>query len=521
MVVVGYQPALGIRNLNINDPTGQDSVPDASPLLDSKAPQKLATDLGFYTRNLAGPAVNLLRIWRDTYGVAYLQVGDVPTVTRIDDPQAELLVRRHGAEQGQFLRQQELKEVMDGIRAYAQLVAEVRDVWLRIGRDGDRLVIDLGDRHHTHVYVSAGKVEVVREGSPTLFWRTETMRALSIPAETGNLALLDKYLNLDPEAILLLKAWIGYVLAHPKGGTTGYPILVLQGLQGSGKTFLCKLIQALIDPNAIGVRTFPDHRRDLAIAASRTHLLMYDNLRQILRKFADDLCVLAMGGSREDRRLFTDAGVVVHRMHAALILNGIHPFLDQADLAQRTLTLMLRPLDEHARRSESALMQQFEVELPVIFRGLLDRIAAVLVHLPTVEPTDPERMFDFSRWLAAMEKVDGLPPGPYQLAYGQALDAAMLDTLQENCLAVAVIDLIERQPDGHWSGTPGALLEVLSRSVDRRTLYSPDWPRNAIALSKRLTSLQPALRRQGIEVQVGRRHEREIAITRVGGPSND
>jgi hypothetical protein len=123
-------------------------------------------------------------------------------------------------------------------------------------------------------------------------------------------------------------------------------------------------------------------------------------------------------------------------------------------------------------------------------------------------------MYDFFRWLAAMEKVDGAPPGVYQAQYSAALSEGMLDSLQENPLAAIIMSFADKIPDGRWTGTPKELLNALNFPSARK---SGDWPQNPIALSRRLKPLKAALRSQGIDVQLVRGKERRITITKMEG----
>ena len=117
-----------------------------------------------------------------------------------------------------------------------------------------------------------------------------------------------------------------------------------------------------------------------------------------------------------------------------------------------------------------------------------------------------------AQWLAAMEKAHDVPVGVYQMQYSTALNDSMQDSLLENPLAATVVTVADKNSDGGWSGTPTELLDELEAVVRKGTLYSRDWPQTASALSKRLKSLQAALRRQGIEVTFSRGKYRTITI---------
>ena len=57
-----------------------------------------------------------------------------------------------------------------------------------------------------------------------------------------------------------------------------YPVLVLNGEQGSAKSTVARLLRALIDPNAAPLRSEPRETRDLMIAAQNSWVLSFDNI---------------------------------------------------------------------------------------------------------------------------------------------------------------------------------------------------------------------------------------------------
>ena len=57
-----------------------------------------------------------------------------------------------------------------------------------------------------------------------------------------------------------------------------YPILAVNGEQGSAKSTLCRMVRALIDPNQAPLRSEPSDVHDLVITASNGWILAFDNL---------------------------------------------------------------------------------------------------------------------------------------------------------------------------------------------------------------------------------------------------
>jgi hypothetical protein len=448
-------------------------------------------------------------------GKAYATMSDGPNAYALPVGGRKLnnLIRDIARREGMTLRRNDITEVNHYLQAFAENTPVVRNVWYRVAPIQGGVEIALGDEADTRVRITAGKVDILGQGSDTLFYRTPVSRAMAMPAATGNLKLLEKHLNLHPQDRLLLVGWFSYILAHPKLSTSNYPILVLNGGQGTGKSSLCKnVIREILDPSVIGVQLMPNNAKDLAIAAQNAHVLFYDNVREFTQSMSDILCIAATGGSLTSRQLYTDAEQNIIHLHVALVLNGIHSFITQPDLAQRTLPLQLLTLDEKYRKSEAEMVAEFQADLPYILRGLFDLTASVLEHLPNAEVTNPERMIDFVKWLAGMEKVNGMPAGVYQGAYSYTLKQGQLESLVENVLASTVLQFAQEMRDGEWSGTPAELLGELTTLVSRSTQFSRDWPRNAIALSKRLVSLQSSLKSQGITLVFGRGKSRTITI---------
>lgn len=463
---------------------------------------------------------NKFKIFTGQNGIAYAEIsiqGNLCALA-IGSRRLNNIIREDARKAGLNLRKHDLYEVNDYLIAQAEISGIVKNVSYRVAKLKEGGVeIDVGDANHTRVRIQAGKVDVITSGSETLFFRTKATGEMVLPASTGDINLLKQYVNLHPAAFMLFIAWLSYTLAHPKVKTSKYVILVLTGNQGSGKSSLCNnIIYTLIDPNNIGVQIMPSNPKDLAIAAQNSHVLCYDNVREFKAQMSDLLCIAATGGALTSRQLFTDADQQVLFMHTALVLNGIHSFIEQPDLAQRCLTLEMLPIASQARQSEIALTDALNRDLPFITRGLYDLIANIFTQLPNAVITNPERMIDFVQWLAAMEIVMNAPTGTFQELYSDSLQQGQLDSLLESTLAVAVMELAKMQSSLDWVGTPAELFGELNLHASKETKRSREWPANPIALSKRLRPLQASLMTQGITLQFSRGKQRTITIKLEG-----
>lgn len=413
------------------------------------------------------------------------------------------------------LRRNDLVDINHSLQAQAEISSKKRDVWHRVAPFKEGIEIDVGDEKHTRIRVTAGKVVEINHGSDTLFYRSKTTSKLVLPAAVGKVNLLKKYLNMHSVSQALYIGWLTYTIAHPKLSSSKFVILVLQGNQGTGKSSQCKnIILRILDPSTTSVQMMPTNIKDLAVAVQHKHVVCFDNVRELRQLMADALCVAVTGGALTGRQLYSDSEQSVIQLHCAIVVNGIHSFIDQPDLAQRCLPIEMLSFAEKDRKSEKLIIQELNEDMPLIMRGLYDLIADVLNYLPTVQATHPERMIDFVLWLAAMEVALKVPPGVYQAAFSDVVNQGQLDSLLDNSLASAVVDLANNNSD--WSGTPAELLRKLNQSFDRNTLRDRDWPANPIALSKRLKPLVASLSTQGIHITFLRGKNRTINITTNG-----
>lgn len=420
------------------------------------------------------------------------------------------VVRKALKAKGEHPSKNRVNEEIEDIESEAYDSGIMLSVFQRVGSIDGGFEVDLGDADHTRMRVTAEGVERISSGSEVIFVRNNVM--LETPcADDGDLELLRPFVNLDNPEWILFKGVVSYYMAHPKVPGAEFPILAFISGQGTGKSFLTFITQCLVDNNTIGLQTLPRKIKDIIVAMSHTHLLSLDNLRFLSTQHADLLCVSATSGAFIDRALYTDGDIHVSFVQCPVLLNGIHEFYDQPDLTERMLVLHPQVIDSKNRQSRNRLQGQFEQALPMIFRGFLEYTAKILKVLPDVTPTDPARMYELSHWFAAMERVDGIPEGIYQVQHKDNQKQAQLDSLLEHPLAAAMVEFAEGM-EREWRNEPVKLLDTLNDLVPMSVRKSHEWPSNSIALTKRLKALQAGLSSQGIFVEFGRGKKRWISI---------
>src|SRR5262245_9767645 len=125
--------------------------------------------------------------------------------------------------------------------------------------------------------------------------------------------------------------------------TGAYPVLVLNGEQGSGKSTTHKMLCSLIDPRKEWGKGQPRNEHELGISAYNSWITTHDNLSWIPDWMSDVLCRVATGGAIAVRQLWTDSEEVILDFKRPALLNGIPDLATRADLLSRAIVLGLPP----------------------------------------------------------------------------------------------------------------------------------------------------------------------------------
>ncbi len=147
------------------------------------ASKNMATVTQKFPDNLPGE----LNLVLGQSGNAYAIMHDAgnPYVLAVGSKQFNNLIRSKAMQAGHNLRQADIRDINHFLQAHAETSGVCRDAWYRVAPIDGGIEIDLGDSQHTCVRITAGKVEVVKQGSTTLFFRTPSTLPMSMPAEVG------------------------------------------------------------------------------------------------------------------------------------------------------------------------------------------------------------------------------------------------------------------------------------------------------------------------------------------------
>jgi hypothetical protein len=203
----------------------------------------------------------------------------------------------------------------------------------------------------------------------------------------------------------------------------------------------------------------------------------------------------------------------------------------RSDMAGRTLTINLPPIDDRQRRDERTLWADFATARPRILGGLLNAVVTALANYETTTLENPPRMADAARWAVAAEPSliaeDGSPlhAGDIFQALAEDRDEAVAAQLESSPLTVPLRKVLDFAPSFTWRGTAEELLEELNRKASDAVQRSRGWPGGAQPLSGALRRLAPNLRHEGIDCQFGlvadHGRRREILIRRVTKTQGD
>ncbi|MGA3304355.1 MAG: hypothetical protein ABSC72_13885, partial [Methylovirgula sp.] len=148
---------------------------------------------------------------------------------------------------------QVLDDICRIIEARANKEGKKQTPWLRVGRRDEVLYIDLCDELGRVVEIRADGWEIVENNKALPFVRSEHAASHCEPEPGSSIDELRGFVNASDDDFALLVAWMIGAL-RPNGP---YPILIINGEHGSGKSALSFRLRSLVDPNCVETQSPP------------------------------------------------------------------------------------------------------------------------------------------------------------------------------------------------------------------------------------------------------------------------
>ena len=412
---------------------------------------------------------------------------------------------------------QAIQDAMNVIAGRAIHDAPEFDVHVRVSEYRDSIYLDLADDDWFAVQITAEGWRIVTSDEvPVKFIRRRGMKALPVPELGGDLLELRPFVNVTDDSVWILVA--SFLVTSLRPGRP-FPLLNVNGEQGSAKSTLCKMIREIVDPNQAPLRRPPRDERDLMIAATNGWLVAFDNLSGLSPSLSDCLCVLATGGGFGTRELYSDDEEKLFDAMRPVIINGIDDLATRPDLLDRSINITLEQISEENRRDEDELWSGFYQARPRILGGLLDAVAAGLANLPTVKLDRTPRMADFARLAFAASPRLGWTGNDFLDAYCGNRASANDLAIESSPVGPAILGLMHSRDD--WQGTAKELLtELEDHHSDEKTIRRRDWPKSPKSMANALRRISPNLRASDVNVVFcppqGKNNRRTIRLEWVG-----
>jgi hypothetical protein len=419
------------------------------------------------------------------------------------------LLRRFYRATGTAPSTQALQEAIQALRSKARFEGPEYLVFTRLGEHGGAIYLDRAAPDWSAIRIDRTGWGVVKN-PPIKFRRSRGMLALPEPVHGGSITDLARFVNIwDEPTWRLVVGWL-LMTFRPQGP---YPILVLNGEQGSAKSTLCRVLRNLIDPNKVPLRRPPRSEHDLMIAASNSWVIALDNLSHLSPWLSDALCNLSTGGGFGTRELYSDQDEVLFDATRPIVVNGIEEIATRSDFLDRALAVTLPAIPDERRHAEAEFWTAFETLRPAILGALLDAVVAAMRSLPTVHLERRPRMADFAEWVTAAESGLGWAAGTFMAAYAGNREDVNVVALDASPVAAPLRVLVAERP---FEGTMTELWKALNDTAGDKVTRQKGWPKSVRGLGGLLRRLTPNLRKVGVRVQfLKSHHPRKVRIAIV------
>ena len=413
------------------------------------------------------------------------------------------------------------------LEAMAIFDGRMYTLYNRVAPAEDGIWVEMTDDKWRAIKVTAEGWHIVQD-PPILFKRYTHQQPLVEPKTGGDPWKFLEFVNIANEdqktRLTLLCAVISFLIP-----LIPHVILVVYGIQGSGKTMLFVLIRRIIDPSSVEVLAMPRNETERVQQLDHNWCAFYDNVTNLPYWISDTLCRAATGGGFTKRGLYTDDDDVIYNYKRCLGVSGINIAAQRGDLLDRSLLVGLKDIPEDKRRDEQKFLAEFESCKAEILGSFLDTLSKAIKIYPTINPKRLFRMADYTMWGIAIAIALGKDEEEFMEAYGSKVKGQVEEAAHSSPVATVLMDYMETVTK-KWEGTPSQLYVALKNHAKDLGIPTRQkaWPRAPNVLVRRLNELTPSLKALGLNIetgirtgQKGTRKVRINTVSTVSTVSND
>ena len=276
-----------------------------------------------------------------------------------------------------------------------------------------------------------------------------------------------------------------------------------------------------MDPtHKAGLASLPHDVEGFGVHGANDYVLGYDNVSKVEPWQSDVMCRIATDGGFRRRAMYENKEQVVYDVCAPMVLNGIPDFVEMSDLASRTITIRLQPIEPDARRDEASLDAAFRAAHPGVLGSLLDRVSRGLANVDGTKVSRLPRMADSARWVVACwgdESLLDLVNENQTEGVDVALDASPLARILFKYLGDGTT-LHGRS--GEYRGTCEDLLDRLTNYAEVNRLRIPrTFPQTPRGVGTAVRRDAPAMRAKGHTVDFVKSNGDRLVHVKLAAPA--
>jgi len=175
------------------------------------------------------------------------------------------------------------------------------------------------------------------------------------------------------------------------------PIACFKGVKASGKSTLATASGKLFFGPSFLSSALPENRRDVQVALSSNHLLIFDNLdAKVPGDILNDLCIAATSGEMQYRKLYTDHELIKAVPRVFLAITSREPKFKRDDFVDRLIIFNTQKV--RRPKSKQALFAGITKNRDAIMSEILHNLNSILRLLKAKRDLDVECVFRMADW---------------------------------------------------------------------------------------------------------------------------